>query len=245
MMKAFSGSASAINTDLFMVDSESNYDGITFSQVAVQLTGTFVATIEGQQSNDGVTWQSVQGWDPNATSPGTNSQKTTVGFMVYQFHGRYFRLRTVLYTSGTVNATAYASDKELVALNTNTTVSGTVWMSGQNTSMGGTTSRVKSAASTNATNLRTTAGNVYAFGFFNNAAATRYVKFYSKASAPTVGTDTPLFTVVLPAGGNTEFSSVVPLRFGAGIGYAITAGVADNDTTAVALDDVHGFIHWV
>lgn len=64
-----------------------------------------------------------------------------------------------------------------------------------------------------------------------------YLKIYDKASDLTVGTDTPIFTFLIP--GNTRGSGTnIPLPSGGiqlsnGLGIAITAGALDNDTTAV------------
>lgn len=104
------------------------------------------------------------------------------------------------------------------------------------------TARVAAAASTNATNVKNAAGQVYGYALYNGNAAARFVKFYNKASAPTVGTDTPVLTIILPAGGgaNVEWSKGIP--FATGISYAITGAVADSDTTAVSANDVHGII---
>ncbi len=55
----------------------------------------------------------------------------------------------------------------------------------------GTGFRKLSAASTNATSLKASAGTLFALYAVNLNAAMRYVKFYDKASAPTVGTDVP------------------------------------------------------
>lgn len=96
-----------------------------------------------------------------------------------------------------------------------------------------------SAATTNATSVKTSAGNITSLMAYNRNAATRYLKLYHKASAPTVGTDTPSMVIPLPSG--TVFNldvGLVGLRWGTGIAYAITAGGADNDTGAVASGDV-------
>jgi hypothetical protein len=101
--------------------------------------------------------------------------------------------------------------------------------------------RVAAAASTNATSTKASAGQLYGYALYNNTAAAKFFKFYNKASSPTVGTDTPVFTVIIPAssGANIEWSTGIP--FATGIAYAITNLVADSDTTAVAANDVHGF----
>jgi hypothetical protein len=112
------------------------------------------------------------------------------------------------------------------------------------TSPGTTPSRVKAAGSTNATSLKASAGAVFGYALYNNTSSAKYFKFYNKASAPTVGSDTPLFDVIIPASGgaNIEWSTGIP--FSTGIAYAITNAVGDSDTTAVSADDVHGLVLW-
>lgn len=105
--------------------------------------------------------------------------------------------------------------------------------------------RIASAATTNATSVKASAGNVYHIIAGNTAASARYLKLYNKASAPTVGTDTPLVTLYLPASGGFAEVFDIPLGFTTGIAYAITAGVADTDTAAVSANDVHGIILYV
>ncbi len=102
--------------------------------------------------------------------------------------------------------------------------------------------RVKAAASTNATSVLAVPGVVDGYELYNGAAYAVFVKFYDKASAPTVGTDTPAFTVGIPAGGRASVAFEKGLRFGTGIAFAITKLVADSDTTVVVADDVTGVI---
>lgn len=71
-----------------------------------------------------------------------------------------------------------------------------------------------------------------------NTGTIAFLKFYNKVTAPTVGTDTPVWTVVVPASGQVSISLPSGLGFGAGLGIGITGAVADNDTTAVALNQV-------
>ena len=102
--------------------------------------------------------------------------------------------------------------------------------------------RIASAATTNATSVKASAGGVYHIVAANMATSARFLKLYDKASAPTVGTDTPIATIYLPANGGFAELFDIPMGFTTGIAYAITALVADTDTTAVALNDIHGFI---
>lgn len=109
---------------------------------------------------------------------------------------------------------------------------------------GPTVARVKAAGSTNATSVKGSAGQIYGWYLYNKTTTEKYFKVYNKASAPTVGTDTPAFTLPVPPNGGSvhEFTMGIPL--GTGIAYAITGAVADSDTTAVAAEDVHGFLLW-
>jgi hypothetical protein len=106
------------------------------------------------------------------------------------------------------------------------------------TSGGLSISRTLSAASTNATSVKASAGQVFGYYLFNANAATRYLKLYNKASSPTVGTDTPVATIPIPAGAaaNVEFTQGV--AFATGIALALTTGIADADTGAVAANEV-------
>lgn len=99
-------------------------------------------------------------------------------------------------------------------------------------------SRVISAATTNATSVKASAGQVYGWYISNVNAAARYVKLYDKASAPTVGTDTPVMTLMIPATGGTNVEFGNGIAFGTGIALAITTAVTDADTAPVAANEI-------
>ncbi len=103
-----------------------------------------------------------------------------------------------------------------------------------------TTSRIPSSAnSVNATAAKASAGKLYSVNGFNSSASVTYLKFYDKATAPTVGTDTPVLTLALPA--LSVFSyDLGGLAFATGIGYGLTTVAADNGTTAVAAGAILG-----
>jgi hypothetical protein len=86
-------------------------------------------------------------------------------------------------------------------------------------------------------NVKASAGQVFGWYVFNNATTTRFLKLYNVASAPTVGTTTPLLTIPIPSGAaaNVEFGAGI--AFGTGIGVGCTTGVADNDTGAPGAND--------
>ncbi len=98
-----------------------------------------------------------------------------------------------------------------------------------------------SAASVNATLVKSTPGNVHFVGGVNTNAAIRYLKLYNKASAPTIGTDTPLMTFALPATAPFNIPIAdIGIYFPLGIGFGLTTGAPDADTGAVAAGDILG-----
>lgn len=101
-----------------------------------------------------------------------------------------------------------------------------------------TTYHAISAASTNATSVKASAGTINDGCVSNINAAARYFKLYNKASAPTVGTDTPILTLLLPPNSNTPIpTGGLGLRCSTGVAYAITTGIAVADTGAVAASE--------
>lgn len=104
---------------------------------------------------------------------------------------------------------------------------------------------LSSAATTNATSLKASAGRLFKIRGLNNAASIRYLKLYNKASAPTVGTDVPVITIPLRASADFDIDlGVYGHFFSTGIAYAITGAVADADTTAIVAADILGLNAW-
>ena len=107
---------------------------------------------------------------------------------------------------------------------------------------------VSSAATTNGALILTGSSGLHAFFATNTGATAAFVKLYNKATAPTVGTDVPVMIIPVAAA-VAGFPGVATLpighngfRFALGLGIAITGGVADSDTTAVALNQVKVFL---
>jgi hypothetical protein len=99
-----------------------------------------------------------------------------------------------------------------------------------------------SAASNNSTNVKASAGTVYNITVTNTNAAVRYLKLYDKATAPTVGTDTPVMTLGIPPNvGGYSVPFPVGLKFSNGIGFGMVVNAADADNTSVAAGDLVGF----
>lgn len=101
--KVVSGSASANNTDLVSLDVSG------YRYACVQLTGTFSATASFQASNDNTNWVTSPlaffGLASDPSSGGSSVNNLYVG----SIPGRYFRVRTTSYSSGTINASVMLS----------------------------------------------------------------------------------------------------------------------------------------
>ena len=95
------------------------------------------------------------------------------------------------------------------------------------------------AASVNATLVRAGAGRVFMVNGNNAKASVVYLKFYDKATAPTVGTDVPVLTLAIPASAPFQFD-LGGFQFSLGIGYGLTTDAADAGTTALLAADVLG-----
>jgi hypothetical protein len=98
---------------------------------------------------------------------------------------------------------------------------------------------VSAANSNNAAVAKASAGDLHTITGYNASASLVYLKVYNKATAPTVGTDTPVLTIALAptAPFSHNFSG---LYFSAGISYGTVTGSGDADNTSVALGDIKG-----
>lgn len=213
-------------------------------------------------------WYPVQAQRTNAPTIETGGTALAAtpayGWLAPVSGWRFFRVRATAHTSGSALWVLQAErGANSMSPNTGTiTVSGTVTVNalpaGTNligdvanqvrATTGGlsTVSKLPSAAaSTNATSVKASAGRLYKIRGYNAAVAVRYLKIYNKASAPTVGTDTPVVTIALKAADSfdIDFGSIGQF-FATGIAYALTTGAADNDTGALTLADVTGLNLW-
>lgn len=150
-------------------------------------------------------------------------------------------LKVELWNAGTAATLATGADGSSNTINAHRVAAfqikynGTTWDRDRKPN---TTSRIaSSAATTNATSAKASAGDVHTICAHNTSASAKFLKLYNKASAPVVGTDTPVFTFVLPATSNFCVN-LGGQYFSTGIAYALTGLVADSDTTALAAGDV-------
>ncbi|MBS1180452.1 MAG: hypothetical protein H6Q99_332 [Proteobacteria bacterium] len=229
-----------------------------FSGVFTGLGGAFEASY-----NDGANYVAVSAVSVGGGSPVTtvSSLAAAAAYEVYAAGATHVRFRVTAISTGPAAAIArpfvFAADPApgvaggtltLSAISSSSnTIIGDVSNSPRTTSGGlSSLNRLLSAiASTNATLVKGAAGRLYKARGYNAAAAVRYLKLYNKASAPTVGTDTPVVT--LPLAPSAVFDiDLVPIGqyFSTGIAFALTTGSADSDTGAVAAGDVVGLALW-
>lgn len=107
---------------------------------------------------------------------------------------------------------------------------------------GYTPGKLVSAAGTNATVIKAAPGTLGLLTASNVNAAPRYVKVYNSA-APVVGVTVPVFTFLIPGnaagtGTNIPIATAKGVNFDVGISFALTTGVADADTGAVAAGEI-------
>jgi len=220
------------------------------SNVMMFCTGTFSTinvSFEGCLEATGENWFGVQAVRSNAntieTATGNLSAQPIYAWELSVNALSRVRVRCTARTSGTQNwlfkLGTYATEPIPAAQVTATqAVSGTI-TANQGTLATPTASNINSAATTNAAFIKNAAGTVYNILASNTNAAARFVKFYNKASAPTVGTDVPIITITVPANGTVHADmGTLGHRFATGIAIAITAGSADSDTAAIGANEV-------
>lgn len=97
-----------------------------------------------------------------------------------------------------------------------------------------------SAATNNATLIKSTPGLLTHINGFDATAGVKYLKLFNKATAPSPAADTPFMTFALPASATFMFNFDQPIYFSIGIGYCLVTGAADLNNTAVAAGDILG-----
>lgn len=214
-------------------------DGTTdlagYASVKVQITGTYSGTLGFQVSNDGTNWNPRMLAAVNGGTAGTGPAAGSVGSYYGDIGGRYFRVLMSAYTSGSAAVTvAYnaAPAANVPTLANGNQIIGGVYIG---TGLAASAITATSAATTNATSASGSPRSLQEVTVSNPSASAVYLKFFNKASAPTVGTDVPILTIPVAA------TATVGMQFGAngkrftvGLAWALTGAFAATDTTAVA-----------
>lgn len=207
--------------------------------------GTFVfeASLDSTDGTDG-TWFAIQAVRSNAntieTSIALAGIAAAAGYAAAWEASvnayRWMRLRC------TVNVTASAIARWTILRGGYATepipaaqVSGTQAVSGTVTANTATGSGyfVETTAAVLSANIKTSAAALFEVTVTNSTASAVHVKFYNKASAPTVGTDIPFVTIPAPAGSTIVATfGTLGKRFATGLAIGATGAMAKTDTTA-------------
>lgn len=212
--------------------------------VSVQFAPGGAGVVTGQVSNDNTNWTAIHLWNPNSGIV-NNGQLGAGNIGIFGTQGfNFFRLLVSTNLTGSVSiiATGSAVAPVFPILSVGGTVAvsnGFITPQQQSGSGFSLYHTLISAASTNATSVATGARTLGTCVLSNTSASWRYVKFYNLASAPTVGTSTPVIQFPVAPNSTLDVSmSFAGLRFATGMAYAITSGSALLDTGAVAAGDV-------
>jgi hypothetical protein len=107
-----------------------------------------------------------------------------------------------------------------------------------------------STNSTNATSVKASAGTVFNMIIHNThsgggSGSSITVRFYDKATAPTVGTDVPMIIIHVASDTSKEVNFTSGISFTNGIAYALTEGNSLLDATAVDADGVQVYMGYM
>src|SRR6516162_4224228 len=184
--------------------------GVSGQPIRIDPTGTTTQPVSGTVGISGTVAATQSGtW---TVQPG-NTANTTAWLVTgaggtFPVTGTFWQATQPVSIAATVNTSASQSGTWTVQPgNTANTTPWLVLPALTAASNGLTSSRVAAAATTNATSLKASAGEMARIDVFNTATYAVFLKFYNKASSPTVGTDTPVWTIPVSAGGgySTEF----------------------------------------
>ena len=223
-------------------------DHTLFQMVAASLVGhnvTFEGSVDSTTGADG-TWVAIAALRTNVNTlegtTGVLAATPAYGWRVHSAAFSFVRVRCTAHTSGTATLTAGRTSFASPISSSNPivqSITGTVTTTGTSTITPAvpTVTNINSAATTNGTVIKASAGTLYDIVVSNTNAATRFLKVYNSASV-TVGTTTPIQTIAVPTNGTISLDfGALGLRCATGICVAITGAAADSDTTAVtALD---------
>lgn len=222
-----------------------------FNRATVQVNSTGTGgTFIFEQSNDAVNWTalpvlvSASGTGSPITSAITATASVTVYSMAVRC--RFIRLRIVTtITGGSIQAfTLFGEEPWVPVIQTVAQANGAnlnvTLAAGAAAAGGASIHHVVAAASTNAAQIKASAGRVLGWSLSNNTASWRYVKLHNVAS-PTAGAAVAM-TIGIPPNGYAPCELITGISFTTAIGRTIVTGAPDADATATAANDVVGDI---
>lgn len=92
----------------------------------------------------------------------------------------------------------------------------------------------------NASLVKASSGTLFGAVCYNTSSLPRYIKFYNKATAPTVGTDVPMASYYINPQDSFDIPLPAPMLFSTGISVAFTSFSSDSDSTAIGAGEIMG-----
>jgi hypothetical protein len=229
--------AVAINTVLLSIDAT------LFREISLQIVSAGTGfSVTGQVSNDGTNWSTCPAVVTNGVVSQAQYSGTNLIYNYTAYNARYFRFQqSAAQTAGTTTLVAYASQQATPKLYQSVVVTGQSAVIPQPSVANGFTTyhTLISAASTNATSVKASAGMIGTCVLTNTSTTFKYFKVFNSSAAPTTGTSTPVIQFPVAPNSTLDVSmSFAGLRLGTGIAYAITGGSALLDNTAVGAGEV-------
>lgn len=225
----------------------------------IQISGTYTGILSLQGTVDGTNWVTFSndlifkyGASGGYSAFSTNIASAAVGLFGVDAAGfQKVRLTALAAVTGSASismrASAYPGPKTAAAtLYTGANGTGNAIVQTASASLMSSFSSTKRKAAggtvaADGLNVKASTGAVIGGSISNLSASLRYLKFYNKASAPTVGTDTPVFTIPVQPNSTlllAEFFSAMPTKFSTGISFAMTTGIDDTDVGVVTAGDL-------
>jgi hypothetical protein len=201
------------------------WNGATWDRLQVDASKNLKVLINGAIAAGGNTIGTVN----IGTFPGTGTEdaaETAGGTLIMQGSVRRDVLASSANTSGD-NATVNTNSLGAVFTQATAGPSG-----------GATPCYIPSAASTNSTNCKASAGTLYTVSAVNTTATLYYLRLYNSSSAPTCSSATGFIeTIPIPAsttGAGVVRDVSVGEAFGTGLGFCLTGGGSSTDNTNAA-----------
>jgi hypothetical protein len=226
------------------------------STISIQVTGTYTGALSVQGTIDGTTWVTLVPQLVRATNnviTGTiASAQQDIWTAPYAGHAK-IRVTGLAAMTGTATVTmrgclgpasnlySVASITTLASMSAGANLIADVGIQYRASATGGaSTAKILTAATTNATSVKASAGRLIGWSLSNTTASFKYIHFHNLAVAPTVGTSVPMFTIAIPP--NSYINAIYNggRAMATGLAYSITGGIADLDATATAVGDVIG-----
>ena len=231
---------------------------------AADVRGTFVGTINFQASVDGTNWVTIPALVyGSAVNVATVTSVAAVGTWLGSAPGAV-QIRALMsaFTSGSATVVLRAMSATSMVYNMPTGATGLTVSTVSaitaganligdvgnqyraNATGAATVLKILSAATTNPTVVKATAGRLLGWQIGNTTAAWRYVKLYNVAAAPTAGAGTIVAIIAIPPGGQSSMDIVAGTAYSVGIAFTTVTGSADTDATAVGVGDLVGQLYF-